>query len=192
LGLRVFHCRLGSLFRCAQASQRRRRQVIKDTRTIRIHDFRQTREREVETTRQEPARKHPHPLKVSNSTCIQQHLTSRSFLLVQMEENLMRHRAILTGTFQRATYYNKPLSRMKVQPLHVSGMIQKRLRGRERRRAQHWTVMGLKTHMEEEARFERALERDAARFGQSFTSVFQHADWREYTPPSPWLTLRLN
>jgi len=101
----------------------------------------------------------------------------------------MRHRAILTGTFQRATYYNKPLPRMKVQPLHVSGMIQKRLRGRERRRDQHWTLMSMTKHMEAEARFERALEWDAARLGQSFTSVFQHADWCEYTPSLPQLWL---
>ena len=107
------------------------------------------------------------------------------FFPIQMEENMMRHRAILTGTFQRATHYNKPLPRMKVQPLHVSGMIQKRLRARERRRDQHWTLISLTKHMESEARFERALERDAALFGQSFTSIFQHADWCEYSHPLP-------
>ena len=101
---------------------------------------------------------------------------------IQMEENMMRHRAILTGTFQRATYYNKPLPRMKVQPLHVSGMIQKRLRARERRRDQHWTLLSWAKHMETEARFEKTLEKDAARFGQTFTSVFQHEDWRESSP----------
>jgi len=110
------------------------------------------------------------------------------FFHIQMEENMMRHRAVLTGTFQRATWYNKPLPRMKVQPLHVSGMIQKRILARERRRDQHWTLLSLTKHMEAEARFERALERDAARFGQRFTSVFQHVDWCEYTLPPP-LTL---
>ena len=96
---------------------------------------------------------------------------------------MMRHRAILTGTFQRATYYNKPLPRMKVQPLHVSGMIQKRTVARQRRQEQHWTLMSLTKHMELEARFERALERHATRFGQSFTTVFQHVDWCEYICP---------
>jgi len=106
-------------------------------------------------------------------------------LVFQMEENMMRHRAILTGTFQRATYYNKPLPRMKIQPLHVSGMINKRIRARERRRLQHWTLTSLTKHMEEEAEFERMLSRNAARFGQEFRSVFQHTDWRECIPPSP-------
>ena len=94
---------------------------------------------------------------------------------------MMRHRAILTGTFHRATYYNKPLPRMKVQPLHVSGMINKRIRARERRRDQHWVLMGLMKDVEAEVRFERALKRNAARFGQEFESVFQHMDWREYS-----------
>ena len=97
-----------------------------------------------------------------------------------MEENMMRHRAILTGTFERATYYNKPLPRMKVQPIHVSGMIHKRIRARERRRTQHWTLRDWAQHMGTEAEFERALVENAARFGQTFKSVFQHMDWRKY------------
>jgi len=96
----------------------------------------------------------------------------------------MRHRAILTGTFQRATYYNKPLPRMKVQPLHVSGMINKRHRARERRRVQQWTLASLTKHMEAEARFERMLETNATQFGQKFKSVFQHMDWRKCIRPS--------
>jgi len=96
---------------------------------------------------------------------------------------MMRHRAILTGTFHRATHHNKPLPRMKVQPLHVSGMIHKRLRARERRQVQLWTLVSLKRHMEAEFKFEGMLEREAARFGQKFESVFQHMDWRECTPP---------
>ena len=103
----------------------------------------------------------------------------------------MRHRAILTGTFQRATYYNKPLPRMKIQPLHVSGMIHNRLRARERRRVQHWTLMSLTKHMEAEAKFEKTLERNAARFGQKFKSVFQHMDWREHIPRILYSSLRL-
>ena len=95
---------------------------------------------------------------------------------------MMRHRAILTGTFQRATYYNKPLPRMKVQPLHVSGMINKRILARERRRHQHWTLTSLSRHMEDEAEFERMLSKNAARFGQGFRSVFQHMDWCESIP----------
>lgn len=91
----------------------------------------------------------------------------------------MRHRAVLTGTFQRATHYNKPLPRMKVQPLHVTGMINKRLRARERRRIQHWTLASLTKHIEAEAKFEKTLKENAARFGQEFKSVFQHVDWRE-------------
>ena len=34
-------------------------------------------------------------------------------------------------------------------------------------------------HMEVEAGFEKALKRNAERFGQRFKSVFQHMDWRE-------------
>lgn len=103
---------------------------------------------------------------------------------IQMEENMMRHRAILTGTFQKATHYNKPLPRMKVQPLHVSGMITKRIRARERRLAQSWNLASLAKHMEEEAEFERALQRNTARFGQEFEGVFQHADWGECISPT--------
>jgi hypothetical protein len=104
---------------------------------------------------------------------------------MQMEDNMMRHRAILTGTFQRATHFNKPLPRMKIQPIHVSGMINKRIRARERRRAQHWNLVSLTNHLEAEVGFERALKRNAARFRQDFESVFQHMDWREYSPPDP-------
>lgn len=102
------------------------------------------------------------------------------FFTLQMEENMMRHRAILTGTFLRASYYNKPLPRMKVQPLHVSGMIHKRIRAREHRRTKQSNLTSLISHMEAEAGFEKMLGRNAARFGQEFESVFQHKDWREY------------
>ena len=112
-------------------------------------------------------------------------LTTRPLVFsIQMEENMMRHRAILTGTFQRATYYNKPLPRMKVQPLHVSGMINKRHRARERRRVQQWTLASLTKHMEAEARFEKMLRTNAAQFGQGFKSVFHHMDWRKCILPS--------
>ena len=111
--------------------------------------------------------------------CCARGLTNCPVSLFKMEENMMRHRAILTGTFQRATYYNKPLPRMKVQPLHVSGMIRNRLRARERRHVKQWTLMSLKKHIEAEAKFERVLEGNAARFGQKFESVFQHIDWCE-------------
>ena len=118
-----------------------------------------------------------HPLCTLLRTYSPDHSTPVS---IQMEENMMRHRAILTGTFHRASYYNKPLPRMKVQPLHVSGMINKRLRARERRRLQHSTLRSLTRDMKEEAVFETMLKRSAARFGQDFESVFQHTDWREY------------
>lgn len=38
--------------------------------------------------------------------------------------------------------------------------------------------------MEEEAEFERMLSRNAVRFGQEFSNVFQHTDWRESIPLS--------
>jgi hypothetical protein len=96
-----------------------------------------------------------------------------------MEENVMRHRPILTGTVQRATYYNKPLPRMKVQPLHVSVMIGRRIRARIRRRDLHWNLKGLVKHVEAEAEFERMLEENAATFEQNFKRVFDRTDWRE-------------
>lgn len=102
---------------------------------------------------------------------------------------MMRHRPILTGTFQRATYFNKPLPRMKVQPLHVSGMIHKRIRARQRRREQQWTLVSWAKHIETEAMFERMLERNAEKFGQRFESVFWHTDWREFLI-SPSITPR--
>ncbi|KAF9783208.1 hypothetical protein BJ322DRAFT_141431 [Thelephora terrestris] len=94
-----------------------------------------------------------------------------------MEENVMRHRPILTGTFHRASYYNKPLPRMKVQPLHVSGMIHKRMRARQRRRERQWTLTSWTKDIEAEDVFERTLERNAAKFGQTFEGAFQHVDW---------------
>lgn len=99
----------------------------------------------------------------------------------------MRHRAILTGTIQRATHFNKPLPRMKVQPIHVSMMIKKRIRARSRRREQSWALVSLMKHIEAEATFERILEENAARFGQKFERVFDSSDWRKYIPflPSP-------
>ncbi len=41
-----------------------------------------------------------------------------------------------TGSFLRATLYSKPMIRLKPQPIHVSGMINRRLRSRERRQDQ--------------------------------------------------------
>jgi hypothetical protein len=93
---------------------------------------------------------------------------------------MMQHRAILTGTIQKATYYNKPLPRMKVQPIHVSMMIHKRIRAYTRRQEQHWTLMSLVKHVETEATFERMLEENAARFGQTFERVFDSVSWREH------------
>ena len=135
----------------------------------------------METTDQEPARECTS--QVGLSTFFIPHYaylyltTVPLIFFIQMEENMMRHRAILTGTFHKATHFNKPLPRMKVQPLHVSGMINKRLRARERRRAHSWTLTSLAKHMENEAEFERTLQRNAARFGQEFENVFQHIDW---------------
>jgi len=132
----------------------------------------------MEATRQESTREYTHLIPPRTYMYL---ITRHS--VSQMEDNMMRHRAILTGTIQRATYYNKPLPRMKLQPLHVTGMISKRIRARERRRVQHWTLMSLTKHMEAEAKFERALKKNAARFGQNFKSVFQHMDWGKYCPP---------
>lgn len=97
----------------------------------------------------------------------------------QMEENMMRHRAILTGGIHKATYYNKPLPRMKVQPLHVSMMIHKRIRARARRLERQRALTSLMRHIETEAKFERILEKNAARFGQNFSRVFDCEGWRE-------------
>ena len=68
---------------------------------------------------------------------------------------------------------------MKVQPLHVSGMIQKRIRARTRRREKHWILTSLSKHVEAEATFEKILEENAAKFGQKFERVFDCTGWRE-------------
>lgn len=106
---------------------------------------------------------------------------------LQVEENMMRHRAILTGTFQKATYYNKPFPKMKLQPLHVGVMIHKRIRARQRRRECHLTLRSWMKDVEEEAIFESALQRNATRYGQGFKGVFHHTDWCEFifTLPLP-------
>jgi hypothetical protein len=146
----------------------------------------------METTGQKPTGEHTSSLRPETLfmfLCAYVILTPPlPLFLVQMEENVMRHRPILTGAFQRATHYNNPLPRMKVQPLHVSGMIHKRTRAREHRQKRLWTLSSWVKHVEAEARFEKRLEGNAARFGQKFEGVFHHTGWCEcisLSPPSP-------
>ena len=172
--------------RCVQAGSRRRRQIAENTRAIWIYDRCQTRKREMETTYQKSTGEYMPPLHPSNLPVPRRAYTHLSTDMSQMEDNMMRHRAILTGTFQRASHFNKPLPRMRVQPLHVSVMIQKRIRARERRQEKHWVLLGWAKDVDAEALFESTLEKDAAGFGQTFESVFRHTDWREYIFLPPW------
>jgi hypothetical protein len=61
------------------------------------------------------------------------HFTSNRQYDVQEWQETLRRRPILTGGYLRPTLSNRPLPRLKPQPMAISGMIYKRRVARDRR-----------------------------------------------------------
>ncbi|KAF8516851.1 hypothetical protein BU17DRAFT_50473 [Hysterangium stoloniferum] len=92
----------------------------------------------------------------------------------------LKNRPIITGSLMRPTIYNRPLPRLKPQPMHVSGMIHKRRKVRERRaeRQEHWA--SFKDDLRLEAAFESGLYQDAEKSGLEFERIYDNADaWHQ-------------
>ncbi|KAG5647000.1 hypothetical protein DXG03_001724 [Asterophora parasitica] len=84
----------------------------------------------------------------------------------------LARRPIMTGGYLRPTYANGPLPRLRPQPAHISMMIFKRRRARQRR---HDTLQGLQGMMQDlrlEAEFESGLGKAVKGKGQAFEPAF--------------------
>ena len=71
----------------------------------------------------------------------------------------LRKRPILTGGFLRPSLFNRPLPRMRNQPLDITMMINKRIKARTRRQV----AFDAWTEMKEDIKRESAFERNLAR-----------------------------
>ena len=71
----------------------------------------------------------------------------------------MRTRPIYTGGFVRPTIYHGPLPRMKPQPEHVSMLIKKRMRARERRLNMKTQLLEDLNDLHLERKFEEGLRK---------------------------------
>lgn len=93
----------------------------------------------------------------------------------------MRNRAILTGAIVRPTLFNKPFPRMKPQPIHVSRMIHKRRKARERRGERQGLLLAFKDYIRQERIFENNLFQDVKARGLTFETIFQTPyEWRAF------------
>jgi hypothetical protein len=83
----------------------------------------------------------------------------------------LQKRPILTGAYHRATYYNRPLPRMKPQPIHVTMMIKKRMAARWNRHAKTELWKEWKEDIKRERSFEQSLfEREGPVFQPEYTT----------------------
>lgn len=91
----------------------------------------------------------------------------------------MRNRPILTGSYLRPSQSNGPLPRLKPQPVHISGMIHKRRKARERRLERGAQIAEWRRDMRREAELELALANKVKTDGASVEMVYQPyvSDW---------------
>ncbi|KAF8649132.1 hypothetical protein AX16_005995 [Volvariella volvacea WC 439] len=89
----------------------------------------------------------------------------------------LKNRPIMTGGYLRASIYNKPLPRLKPQPLHITRMIYKRRRVRERRILRIHELQ----EMQQILRHERDFESQLAKLHPFETTYAGEAwpDWEE-------------
>ncbi|KAK7033169.1 hypothetical protein R3P38DRAFT_2921146 [Favolaschia claudopus] len=95
-------------------------------------------------------------------------------------EQRMRSRPILTGTLLKPTLYNPPLPRMKRQPIAISGMINTRMRARERRLARDAQLSEYIDDLRREAAFEESL---SSLHGSSPERIYSGDAWYEWSGP---------
>lgn len=89
----------------------------------------------------------------------------------------LARRPILTGGLMKATIYNRPLPRMKRQPLGLSMMIAWRRRARARRVEQYSEMNDSLDDLRAERSFEEALTRTGARVQTVFAGVQNEGQW---------------
>ncbi|KAL0948238.1 hypothetical protein HGRIS_010838 [Hohenbuehelia grisea] len=93
--------------------------------------------------------------------------------------NKLRNRPIMTGSFLRASLANKPLPRLRPQPIAISMMIRKRRAARERRSERQKTVNEWLEDMKLERYFEETLSTIT---GGEFHGVYAKSN-REWLEP---------
>ncbi|KZP21455.1 hypothetical protein FIBSPDRAFT_860637 [Athelia psychrophila] len=93
----------------------------------------------------------------------------------------LRNRPIMTGAYLRPSAFNRALPRLKPQPIHISGMIHRRRKARERRMEHGRESQEWQRDLKREAEFETALSVKAQREGTAMESVYapHHDQWME-------------
>lgn len=73
----------------------------------------------------------------------------------------MRNRPILTGGYHRPTVNNRPLPRLKPQPLPITMMIRNRIHARARRGQRQWEMSQGLEDLRLEKEFEQNVEKES-------------------------------
>lgn len=90
----------------------------------------------------------------------------------------MRTRPIYTGGFLRPTMYHGPLPRMKPQPEHISMVIKKRIRARDKRLQFKARLLEDLNDLKLESQFEEGLKNlTNLNFGTNFSSRDVFDEW---------------
>ncbi|KAG8969200.1 hypothetical protein FRC03_004153 [Tulasnella sp. 419] len=89
----------------------------------------------------------------------------------------LKRRPILTGGYLRPSTSNKPLPRMKPQPVHVSMMIRKRRKKRAARFTRLAVHLEWLRYLRYEHTFEKILQKKVG--SHNFTPEFDGGDWTE-------------
>ena len=93
----------------------------------------------------------------------------------------MRNRPVLTGALFRPSLYHGALPRMKPQPAHITGMIRKRRRTRDRRTEVHSQMYEWRRYLHGEAVFERLMKNATSKDGMRFEQLYMPymKEWRQ-------------
>ncbi|KAF7430485.1 hypothetical protein PC9H_006193 [Pleurotus ostreatus] len=92
----------------------------------------------------------------------------------------LKNRPMLTGSFLRATLSNRPLPRLKPQPLAITMMIKRRRAARERRALKLMAVNEWIDDLRREREFEDGLKKHAT---ASFDPVYTGPDGKDWDGP---------
>ncbi|KAG8796581.1 hypothetical protein FRC17_007976, partial [Serendipita sp. 399] len=92
----------------------------------------------------------------------------------------MKKRPILTGGYLRPSLYNRPLPRMKNQPIHITMMIKKRIKARAKRIERQGTLIGWLEDVKTERLFESNLQKEIAGETGNLDSRQPEFEAREY------------
>ncbi|KAF7977210.1 hypothetical protein HWV62_4473 [Athelia sp. TMB] len=96
----------------------------------------------------------------------------KTFLEAWKWQQKLRNRPILTGAYLRPTPFNRALPRLQPQPIHISAMIHRRRKARERRLVQGMENVEWRKDLKREAEFEAALIHKARRDGVTMQDVY--------------------